>query len=126
MKYFVLASLTVTVLAGLGAYQAAADKPLDIETIMEKAHKAPEKGKPSLFKTVVEGKGNKDQKEELLKLYTDLSKNKPPKGDESEWKKRTDAIVAAAKDVVGDKPGSLVALKKAVSCMDCHEAHKSE
>jgi hypothetical protein len=125
LKYF-LASLAVAGLVGIGAFRAAADKPLDIETIMEKAHKAPEKGKPSLFKTVVEGKANKDQKEELLKLYTDLSKNKPPKGDEGEWKKRCDAILGAAKDVVADKPGSLMALKKAVSCMDCHEAHKGE
>jgi hypothetical protein len=122
MKYFVLASLIFAAVAGLGAYRAADDKPLEIEAIMEKAHK----GRPSLFKTVVEGKGNKEQKEQLLKLYSDLGKNKPPKGSPDEWKKRCEVIVIAAKDVVDEKPNSLAILKKAVSCADCHDAHKSD
>jgi hypothetical protein len=125
LKYFVLASLAVAAVAGLGVYRAADDKPLDIETIMEKAHKAP-KGKVSLFKTVVGGKAEKDQKEELLKLYADLGKNKPPKGSEDDWKKRCEVIVVAAKDVVADKPNSLLALKNAVKCAECHEAHKAD
>jgi hypothetical protein len=126
LKYFALASLVVAAIAGLGAYRAADDKPLDIETIMEKAHKPPEKGKPSLFKTVSGGTGSKEQKEELLKLYSDLGKNKPPKGSEKDWKKRTDDIVSAAKEVVADKADALAALKKAVNCKECHEAHKGE
>jgi hypothetical protein len=122
VKYFLLASLALAALAGLGAYQAAGDKPLEIEAIMEKAHK----GKPSLYKTVVEGRGNKDQKEELVKLYSDLGKNEPPKGSKEDWKKRTDKLVDAAKSVVADKPGSLVALKQAANCANCHDAHKSD
>jgi hypothetical protein len=68
LRYFALASLVVAAVAGLGAYRAADDKALDIETIMEKAHKPPEKGKPSLFKTVSSGMGSKEQKDELVKL----------------------------------------------------------
>jgi hypothetical protein len=122
LKYFVLASLAVAAVAGLASYRAAEDKALDIETIMEKAHK----GKPSLFKTVSGGSATKEQKEELLKLYSDLGKNKPPKGSEQDWKKRTDNLVAAAKDVVADKPDALAGLKKAANCMACHEVHKGD
>jgi hypothetical protein len=122
LKYFVLTSLAVAIAAGLGAYRAADDKPLEIEAIMEKAHQ----GRPSLFKTVLGGKASKEQKEELLKLYLDLGKNKPPKGSEEDWKKRCAIIVTAAKDVVAEKPDSLVVLKKAVSCKECHENHKAD
>ncbi len=122
VKYIVLASVAVLTLAGVGVYQAAEDKALDIETIMDKAHK----GRNSLYKQVSGGKGTAEQKEELLRLYTDLGKNKPPKGSESDWKKRTDALVSATKDVVADKPGSLNALKRAANCKACHDAHKGE
>jgi hypothetical protein len=90
---------------------------------MEKAHTPP---KTSLFKSVIDGKASKADKEELLTLYLDLGKNKPPKGSESDWKKRTDAVVAAAKDVVADKPDAVKKLQAAVKCMNCHEAHKAD
>jgi hypothetical protein len=120
-KYFLLAA--VGALAGLGVYRAADGEVKDIETIMEKAHTPP---KDSLFKAVVSGKADKEQKQELLALYSDLPKNKPPKGSEAEWKKRTEAIVAAAKAVVADKPDATKALAKAVNCKSCHDAHKGE
>jgi hypothetical protein len=126
VKYFTLATLAVVTAAGLGVYRAAEDKALEIEAVMEKAHKPPQKGQPSLFKTVSDGKGSQEQKEELLKLYSNLGKNKPPKGDEADWKKRTDTLVGAAKGVVADKSGSLAALKKAANCKACHDAHKSD
>jgi hypothetical protein len=122
LKYFVLASLAIAAVAGLGVYRAAEDKPLEIEVIMEKAHK----GRPPLHKMVLEGKANQDQKETLLKLYNDLGKNKPPKGSEDDWKKRCEVIVLAAKDVVANKPNSLPTLKKAINCAECHEAHKAD
>jgi hypothetical protein len=122
LKYFVLTAVALALVGGAVAYRAAEDKVKDIETIMDKAHK----GDPSLYKTVVTGKADKEQKEELLALYTDLGKNKPPKGSAEDWKKRTDAMVAAAKAVVGDKPDATKALQKAVNCKGCHELHKED
>src|SRR5262245_4961887 len=98
-----------------------ADKPKKIAEIMEEAHKG---GRDSLRNKVVGGKGEKKDAEKLLALYVDLGKNEPPKGDKQDWKKRTDAIVAAAKDVVADKEGSKGALGKATTCATCHEAHR--
>ncbi len=122
LRYFVLAGVAVAVVAGLGAYRAADADVKDIETIMDKAHK----GDPSLFKQVVSGKATKDQAKELLDLYTDLGKNKPPKGSESDWKKRCDALVTSAKDVVAEKPGATKALATAANCKACHTVHKPD
>jgi hypothetical protein len=119
-KYFLLAA--VAALGGLGVYRAADADVKDIETIMEKAHK----GNPSLLKQVVTGKADKDEKKELLALYTDLGKNKPPKGSEADWKKRTDALVAAAKAAVEDKPNATKTLAAAANCKSCHQAHKPD
>jgi hypothetical protein len=123
MKYYLLAGVAVGALAGLGVYRAADAEVKDIETIMDKAHKPQQS---SLYKQVVAGKASKEQQKELLALYTDLGKNKPPKGSAAEWKKRTDALVAATKDVIDGKPDATKALAKAASCSKCHEAHKGE
>ena len=64
------------------------------------------------------GKATKEEKEKLLAAYEAMGKHKPPKGDEKEWKDRTDALVKAVKDEDTE------AFKKAVKCADCHKAHK--
>jgi hypothetical protein len=125
MKYFVAAMMTVGVAAGLGVFGAADDaKPkYEIEEIMDKAHKPP---KSSLFVQVKSGKASAEQKKELLELYQELAKNKPPKGDLKDWQKRTKAMVKAAKAVVDGKDGAAQALTKAVQCGACHKAHKGD
>ncbi len=124
VKHFVLATLTLGALGGLATYQAAdSDKPKNtIEEVMEKAHK----GKESLYKKVITNKASGDQKKELLGLYEDLAKNKPPKGSAEDWKKRTTAIVGAAKEVVEDKPDASAKLRKAVNCKGCHDQHREQ
>jgi len=59
-----------------------------------------------------------DAKKKLQEAYEAMGKNKPPKGDEKEWKAKADALVKALKD--DDKEG----FKKAVNCGACHGAHK--
>jgi hypothetical protein len=127
LKYFVMAVMTVGLVAGLGMFQAAyEDKPkYSIEDVMEKAHSAP-KGKDSLFKKVVTGKASKEQKKQLLEMYENLAKNKPEKGKLEDWKKRTANMVKAAKNVVEDKKDAAKELAKAASCKACHDLHKSE
>lgn len=125
LKYFGMAVLTTGLLAGLGMFRAAYDdKPKwDIEEIMEKAHKAP-KGKDTLLKQVVTGKANKDQQKQLLEYYQELAKNKPEKGDQGDWKKRTGAMVNATKDVIANKEGATKELSKAANCKACHDLHR--
>ncbi len=121
VKGVALAGLLVGVLGGAAFPGDKAKPKYDIETIMEKAHQPKEK---SLFKQVVGGTATAAQKKELLGLYEELGKNKPEKGDLADWKKRTDALVAATKDVVADKPGAAAKLKKAADCKGCHDVHQ--
>jgi hypothetical protein len=126
VKLLVLTVLTGG-MAGLGVYAASdADKPKHaIDSVMDIAHK-PKKGTPSLFKRVVDGKASKEEQKQLLSLYEDLSKNKPPKGSEQDWKDRTGKMIAAARDVVDGKQGAAKALGKVVNCKACHQLHKGD
>jgi hypothetical protein len=115
-----LGALAMGIIA-LGVYPASGqDKPkYDISEVMQKAHKG------GLLKKVTGGNASAEEKTQLLEYYTALSQNKPPKGDEKEFKKRTDPIVAAAKEVVAGKEGAEAKLSKAVNCKDCHAAHRN-
>jgi len=124
-KYLLTAMLTMGLAAGSGVFRAAEEaKPkYDIGEIMEKAHKPP---KESLLVQVKSGKASAAQKKELLALYEELAKNKPEKGTEADWKKKTGALVKAAKGVVDGKAGAVAALGKAANCGACHKAHKPD
>jgi hypothetical protein len=124
-KYFGMAVLTLGLAAGLGMYQAADEaKPkYDIEEIMEKAHKG---GKASLLTQVMSGKANEEQKKQLVEYYEELAKNKPDKGTAEDWKKRTTALVKAAKEVAGGNDSARPQLGKAANCKSCHAAHKGD
>src|SRR5579875_3617409 len=127
IKYFLMAVMALGLAAGLGMFQAAdeANPKYDIEEIMQKAHKG-SKGKPSLLQQVIKGQASEEQKKQLLEYYQELAKNKPPKGDANDWKRRTHALVSAAKDVLAGKPGAAKALQNAAKCGDCHKAHKED
>jgi Spy/CpxP family protein refolding chaperone len=127
MKYFLMATMTLGLAAGLGVFGAADDaKPkYDTEEIMQKAHKAP-KGKLSLFQQVAKGKANEEQQKQLLDYYQELAKNKPEKGDPKDWQRRTNALVKAAKDVIDGKAGASQRLAKAADCKGCHQLHRGE
>ena len=119
MRKWLIASgtfvFTVVTVAGLSL---ADDNSDTIKKVMKAAMKG------GLCKSVVTGKADAKQKEELLSLFKDLAKTTPPKGDEADWKKRTEALVHGAQDVIDGK--STVSLKKAADCKGCHTAHKGK
>jgi putative NADH-flavin reductase len=94
------------------------DANVSIKEVMKRAHK------DKLLEKVVGGQGTDEEKKALLELYTALSLNKPPKGEQAEWKEKTDAIVKAAKAVAEGDNEALARLKGAVNCAGCHKAHK--
>jgi mono/diheme cytochrome c family protein len=109
------------VIAGVVCLRAE-DEPVPIKEVMKKAHVGAAK---SLLSKVAAGKGSEEDKKALLALYEALAKNKPPKGDEDEWKTRTSAMVKAAKAAVdGDKDAGKELAKISRSCAACHAAHK--
>lgn len=98
-----------------GNVEGAKDKePASIKTVMAKAHK----GKGNLLSKVTAGTASEDEKKMLVSLYTDLAANKNPKGDDADWKTRTEGLVKAAK--ADDVPN----LKKFSDCKGCHSEHK--
>lgn len=127
-KYFVMAVMGLGLVAGLGMFRAAdeAQPKYTIEEVMEKAHKAPKKGQPSLFKQVVDGKASDEQKKQLVEYYEALAKNKPEKGSEDDWKKRTGTILTAAKKVASGNDEARPQLARAANCKGCHQLHKGD
>jgi hypothetical protein len=101
--------------------RGADEKPVAIKEVMKTAMKG-----EGLCKKVASGKASDEEKKKLVALFEDLSKNKPPKGDEASWKKFTSALVDAAKAAAEGKEGAGDALKKAADCMGCHGAHKGK
>jgi hypothetical protein len=115
-----VAALAVLVAGHVGAANLA---PKEIGDIMKEAH-TPQA--TSLRSKVIGGKGSADDAKKLLALYEDLAKNDPPKGDKAAWKKKTDAILVAAKKVAAkpDDADAGKALGAATMCMACHREHR--
>jgi hypothetical protein len=95
-----------------GAKEKDKDKEPTVKEIMAKAH-----GKDGLRKKVIDGKASNEEKKLLIDMYTALAALKCPKGEEADWKERTEAVVKLAKS------GEAADLKK-IDCMGCHKAHK--
>jgi hypothetical protein len=81
--------------------------------------------KGGLKDKVLEGKASDEEKKKLVDIYTQMAKNKPPKGADDSWKKLNDALIKASKEIVDGKPNGIEDLKKAVNCGACHSAHKA-
>ena len=119
-----LAVLIVFVLAGFSLVVVAEEKKKEpqhtIKQVMAEAHKS------KLVDKVSGGAASKEEKQKLLGLYTDLWHNKPPKGDEASWTKKTGSLVVGAARVLLDHEGAGDELKSAANCKACHEAHKAK
>ena len=120
MTVILLGALAIACVATYHVSRAADEaKPkYTIKEVMKFAHKE------GLLKKVTGGQGSKEDAEKLVELYSALAADKPPKGEESDWKTRTAALVQAAKDVVANKDGAKAELEKAANCAACHKLHK--
>jgi hypothetical protein len=114
--------VAVALLAFTGlTLMGADDKPkYTIKEVMKGAHKS------GLYRKVAEGKADKEEKEKLVAMYEALTKNKPPKGEEMEWKKKTEAMLAAAKGCLKDEKEAGAKLTTLVNCRTCHAAFKGD
>lgn len=112
MKRLVWTMLSVFVVAAVlpTVYAVAAPKYTIKEAM--KLHKE------KLHEKFQKGTATKEETATLLEAYESMAMQKPPKGDEAEWKKKCDALVKAVKD--GDKD----AFKTAVGCGGCHSGFK--
>ena len=120
MKYlFAAAIATLSLALVLGENTAGEKKPkFTIPEVMAKAHKE------GLMKKVASGTAGDADKEELVALYTALNANEPPKGDLKDWKKRTGAMLDAAKKAAKGDEKAAKGLPKLANCGECHKLHK--
>jgi hypothetical protein len=123
VHYWCQAALAVSLvgIVGLGMAEEK-DKPKSIKVIMKTIHTAPDDEEP-LVKKFTAGKTSDEETKTVIAAYEDLAKNKPPKGDEELWQRKTTAILAAAKDVAAKKEGAPAVFKKAISCAACHQQY---
>ena len=123
MKKLLCGAVLALGLIASGAMSASLLALKTISDIMDEAHDGEAN---SLRNKVVNGKASADDVKKLLALYEDLGKNDPPKGEKAAWKKKTDAIVVAAKKVAANHEDktALAALGKATMCGACHKEHK--
>lgn len=113
MRGMIVGAVALFALAlGLDSSVEGGKEPVAIKVVMQKAMKGGLCGK------VASGKASDEEKKQLIALFTDLAKNKCPKGDEDSWKAKTKALLDAA------KADDTKALKKAANCAACHKAHK--
>jgi hypothetical protein len=115
-----MATLVLAATVTLGVAWAAQDKPkYTISDVMLKAHKG------GLLKKVASGKADKKEKEALVELYTALTMNKPPMGDEKSFKDKANVMLDAARAASKDEKDAMAKLAKAAkSCKACHDAHR--
>ena len=70
------------------------------------------------------GEATDAEKKKVLDLYIHMSEQKPPKGDEAEWKKQLQPIITAAAKVVVGRDGAESEYTNAANCMACHKKFK--
>ncbi|RCS54719.1 hypothetical protein DTL42_06225 [Bremerella cremea] len=112
--------LSVVMLCGVVMADKEKDAKYSTEEIMKKAFK----GKDALLGKVVKGEADEEQSKLFLEMVEALGKNEPHKGSEESWKKKTSALLVAAKETVEKKEGAAEKLKKAANCKACHDEHK--
>jgi hypothetical protein len=120
MKYLLAGAIAALSLAlVLGENNAGEKKPKHtIPDVMLKAHKE------KLMQKVGGGQASDAEKGQLVELYVALNANEPPKGDLKEWKKRTGAMVDAAKKAAKGDEAAAKSLPKLANCAACHKLHK--
>jgi hypothetical protein len=94
-----------------------------IKEVMKTYHKAP-KGVDPVCKKASDGKASSAEIKNLLVAYKTLATAKPPKGDESSWKEKTTALVAATEAMQKGTADGVARYKEAVNCKACHSVHK--
>jgi surface antigen len=123
MRQVLRMSGLMALIAYVGVAVGAAEDKKPKYTIKEVMAKAMKGG---LCKKCASGKASDDEKKELVELFTALSENSPPKGEKESWKKKTKALVDAAKSLADGGTGAGKKLGGAANCKACHSSHKGD
>jgi cytochrome c556 len=84
------------------------------------------RGPDALIEKAAAGEASQTDKQKLLKVLTGMAAVPAAHGDAASWKARTEALVAAAQDLVDGKEGARDRLRAASACKACHLAHRAK
>ena len=121
MHWFLPTSTTLAFVLIATAFAAEDDNP--IQKAMKFAHSAP-RGQKKLNEKIVEGTASDADVGKALAMYKAMADTKPPKGDPTAFKEKTNKLVAATEEVVAKKPEAVEHYKAAVDCKACHSEHR--
>jgi hypothetical protein len=114
MKYVIASTFGVLAMALFVGVQAG-DAKLTIKDVMKKAM-----AKDGIVNKVKAGTATDAEEKSLVEMFTFMHDNQPKKGSADNWKKMTDALIAAAKS------GDGKALNAAAQCQLCHKEFKGK
>lgn len=84
------------------------------------------RGPDALIEKAAAGEAGETEKQKLLKVLTGMAAVPCAHGDAASWKAKTEALVAAAQDLVEGKEGARERLRAASACKACHLAHRGK
>jgi hypothetical protein len=123
MKTFRFTLLLSALALCTGTSLVAADAPkYTIKEVMKTLHK----GDDNIAKHVLQGKGTKDEINQLVEYYQSLPQATPKQGDIQVWKQKATALYASAKALQAGQPNALAAYKQAANCKECHKLFKPD
>ena len=122
-KHVTSAVLILTVVMGFLISARADDDPkYSVQAIM----KAVFKGEDSVNKRILKGNATKEDLDKLVEYVSALPQNDPPQGDPDGWKKKTTALLTAAKALQAGGNEALAQYTKAVNCQACHSVYRPD
>lgn len=84
------------------------------------------RGPDALIEKAAAGQASETEKQKLLMVLKGMAAVPAVHGDAASWKAKTEALVAAAQDLVDGKVGARERLHTASECKACHLAHRGK
>ena len=81
-------------------------------------------GPDALIQKAAAGEASEKEKQLLLTVLKGMAAAHQAHGDAASWKAKTQALVAAAQDLVDGKEGARKRLRAASACKACHLVHR--
>jgi hypothetical protein len=124
MKYVAAAALILGLAGALSVIRAAEFD--ESRRVVIAAMRRVFRGPDALIEKAAAGDAGETEKHKLLKVLTGMAAVPAAHGDAASWKARTEALVAAAQDLVDGKEGARDRLRAASACKACHLAHRGK
>ena len=119
----IVSVLSLVAVLGLVTVCVAGDENHEI---IEKVMKNGLKGDDSPAAKVIDGVATDEEIKSLAELIGTMKGTEPPKGDQADYTKKVDALIAAINAIAGgDKSNKAIdAFDEASNCKACHSDHK--